>query len=127
MEYRPPASFGSLIGEIPFSRSGVLLVVAGNSRYPVFNKMTILGVRASAGSAPTGAAVIVDVNKNGTTLFTTQANRPTIAAGANVTAAEAVPDITSLVLGDYVTVDIDQIGSTAAGSDLLVFVRYTLS
>ena len=32
---------------------------------------------------PAGAALVVDVNKNGTTIYTNQANRPSIAAGAN--------------------------------------------
>jgi hypothetical protein len=31
---------------------------------------------------------------------------------------------TSIAAGDYLTVDIDQIGSTVAGSDLTLFIRY---
>jgi hypothetical protein len=73
------------------------------------------------GTAPTGAAILVDVNKNGTTIFTTQGNRPSIAAGGNASSA-AVPDVTSLAAGDFLTVDVDQIGSTVAGSDLTVIV-----
>jgi hypothetical protein len=66
----------------------------------------------------------VDVNKNGTTIFTTQANRPTVVAAANATAADAVPDVTAIASGDYLTVDRDQVGSATPGSDLTVFVRY---
>jgi hypothetical protein len=32
------------------------------------------------------------------------------------------PDVTSLAAGDYLTIDIDQIGSTVAGSNLVVTV-----
>ena len=76
-----------------------------------------------AATAPTGASIVVDVNKNGTTIFTTQANRPTVAAAGNVS-GQAVPDVTSLAVGDYLTVDIDQVGSTIAGADLVVVLKF---
>jgi hypothetical protein len=44
--------------------------------------LTVTGVRASVGTAPTGATLIVDVNLAGTTIFTTQASRPAIAISA---------------------------------------------
>jgi hypothetical protein len=65
------------------------------------------------------------VNKNGTTIFTTQANRPTIAISGN-TDESGVPDVTALADGDYLEVDIDQIGSTVAGSDLTVQIYMTV-
>ena len=108
----------------PFSHSGAATVGAGVVRFPVPTAATISGVIATANTAPTGASLIFDVNKNGTTIFTTQANRPSIAAGSFATSAAAVPDVTSLVAGDYLTVDIDQIGSTVAGSDLVVVVYF---
>lgn len=107
---------------IAFTRNGALAVLAGTTRFRVPVNCTILGVAATVGGAPTGASLIVDVNKNGTTLFTNQANRPTIAAGANAS-GDTVPDITALVAGDYLTIDTDQVGSTVAGSDLVVVVR----
>jgi hypothetical protein len=109
----PPAS--------NFSSTGTLTVKTGAARYYLEATWAIVKVRASVGTAPTGAAVIVDVNKNGTTIFTTQANRPTIAVGANT--ATGTPQVTALAAGDYLTVDIDQIGSTVAGSDLTVQVQ----
>jgi hypothetical protein len=57
-------------------------------------------------------------------MFTTQANRPTVAAGSNVSSV-AVPNVTALAAGDYFTVDIDQIGSTVAGADLTLVVDLT--
>jgi hypothetical protein len=83
--------------------------------------LTIVKVKAVVKTAPTGAALIVDVNKNGTTIFTTQENRPQIAAGAT-SGDSGTPDVTSLVEGDKLTVDIDAIGSSVAGADLTVEV-----
>jgi hypothetical protein len=81
----------------------------------------ITDIRAYLDTAPTGANFIIDVNKNGTTVFTTQGNRPTIAAAANASSTTA-PDVTAVAAGDRITVDIDQIGSGTAGSDLYVSV-----
>jgi hypothetical protein len=86
--------------------------------------LTIVKVKLVVKTAPTGAAIIVDVNKNGTTIFTTQGNRPQIAAGAT-TGDSGTPDVTALAEGDKLTIDVDQIGSTIAGADLTVEVVCT--
>lgn len=104
----------------PFSVGGTLAVQAYSLRIYATRNVTISSVRASCGTAPTGASLKVDVNKNGTTIFTNQANRPEIAIGANTDTS--VPDVTALVDGDYLTFDIDQVGSTVAGSDLVIQV-----
>jgi hypothetical protein len=87
------------------------------------SSLSISKVRASVGTAPTGSAVIVDVNLGGTTIFTTQANRPSIAASG--TTATAVPDVTTWPDGTYLTLDVDAIGSTIAGANLTVQVITT--
>lgn len=106
-----------------FGLQGTLTVRVGKGRFPFTAAATILGVTAIVNTAPSGAAIIIDLNINGVTAYTTQANRPTIAAGANAS-TETVPDVTAIAAGDYLTVDIDQVGSTAAGADLTVVVRY---
>ena len=105
-----------------FFKTGTLATTTGTQRLPVDGTYTIVGTRLMVGTAPTGADIIVDINKNGTTIYTTQGNRPTITASANAGGPGATPDITSLAAGDYLTVDIDQIGSSVAGSDLTVSV-----
>src|SRR5688572_16751332 len=50
-----------------FFKSGTLTVTTGTQRLPIDGTYTIVGTRLMAGTAPTGAALIVDVNKNGTT------------------------------------------------------------
>lgn len=110
---------------ITYAKTGPVTVISGQLRYRFPFAATIVGVSMAVNTAPTGAAIIADVNKNGTTIFTTQANRPTIAAGAFATAAEVTNmNVTSIAAGDYLTVDIDQVGSTVSGADLSLFIRY---
>lgn len=104
--------------------TGEIAVGAGLVRFPFPFVATLVSVTAGIATPPTGAALIVDVHRNGTTIFSTQANRPTIAAGANATAAAPTPNTTAMAVGDYLTVDIDQVGSTVPGSNLTVQIYY---
>lgn len=107
----------------PFASSGALTVKVGTSRYPIKGgTFQIQTIAAMVNTAPTGAAAIVDVNKNGTSIYGTQSSRPTIAIGAT-SATVGAHTATTVVDGDFLTVDIDQIGSTVAGSDLVVIIR----
>lgn len=96
-----------------------LVVSTGTSRW--YNdtglSLTLIAVRLWAGTAPTGASLIVDVNKNGTTMFSS--GKPTLTA-TNQTSKTTGPSTTNLDDGDYLTVDVDQIGSTLAGGGPLL-------
>lgn len=108
---------------IPFSISGAAYVATGQGRIYIESSRTITLVRASVGTAPTGASLIVDVLKNGTSIYNvTPANRPTITTGT-FTALGGTPDTTTFVSGDYITVSVVQVGSTVSGSDLTVSIR----
>ena len=115
--------------------SGALTVAAGTAQYPVPFPCELVGVSLAIGTAPTGADVLVDVNKNGTTVFTDQAKRPKVVAGAttgSVANEPALPAGTNYIYtpyptanplatfaaGDKITVDVDTIGSGTAGSNL---------
>jgi hypothetical protein len=108
---------------LAFSKTGTLEVTTGASKFPALFDMTLIGVRAAVGTAPTGADLIVDVNLNGTTVYTTQGNRPTISDGST-SSTETVPDVTAVAAGDLLSVDIDQVGSSTAGSDLVVAIEF---
>jgi hypothetical protein len=86
---------------------------------------TIKRVYLRADTAPTGADLIVDVLKNGVSIWaSTPANRAKIAAGA--TAGESTTfDTNTLADGDILTVLIAQVGSTVAGGAAL-YVRLDL-
>lgn len=109
-----------------WSFSGTATVQSGTMRW--YNRtgrtLTLVGAWVAANTAPTGATIIADVNKNGTTVFTTQGNRPTVAISGNGGGISATPDVTSLADGDYLTVDIDQVGSTVAGSNVTIGVVF---
>lgn len=108
-----------------FSNTGTLSATGGTHR--LYNDSgstwTIQGVRASVGTAPTGASILIDVNVNGTTIFTNQGNRPTIAVSGNTSGKVTNMDVTTVANGSYMTVDIDQTGSIVAGSNLTVQVE----
>lgn len=106
----------------PFAIVGAVSTGVGALRWynDTGQSLTIRNIRVTAGTAPTGASLIVDVNKNGSTIFSTQANRPTITAGNNTSGKVTAINTTTLADGDYLTVDIDQVGSTVAGSNLTV-------
>jgi hypothetical protein len=100
-----------------------IAVQTGRSRIYFETNVDVVSVRASLDIAPAGSSFIVDVNKNGTTIFTNQTNRPTITAGTN-TDASGTPDIVSYTAAtDYLTVDVDAVGSTTSGGYLTVVVR----
>jgi hypothetical protein len=79
---------------------------------------TITGIRTYVRTAPVGASLIVDVLKNGVSVYPTSA-KPTITSGTNLSSV-AVPDTTTIAAGDIFEISITQIGSTTAGADLLV-------
>ena len=84
--------------------------------------MYLTEVRANVNTAPSGSTILVDVNKNGSTIFST---RVSIDASekTSVTAASAfVLSTTSLANDDEITVDIDQIGSSTAGKGLKIWL-----
>jgi len=89
---------------------------------PVNRVLTIVRAYAVVKTAPTGASLIVDINKNGTTIWATQGNRLTVAAGAT-SGSQTAFDTTALATDDALTLDIDQIGSTIPGSSLTVTLR----
>lgn len=83
-------------------------------------------IHVAVGTAPTGTFLAVDAKINGTSVFANAADRPKVNASAF--AGEAVPtktDETAITVlpGQYVTVEVTQIGSTVAGSDLVVQVH----
>lgn len=102
-----------------FTAEGELEVSTGNLRiYNLFGATRdFLKVFLSVGTPPSGQNIIVDVNKNGTTIFTNQANRPQIVIG-EYTGYTTNIDVSTWENESYLTMDIDQ----AAGSDLTVHI-----
>lgn len=110
--------------EIPlvFNRSGNLTVGPGVGGFPVPFACVVTSVRGFVGTAPAGADAVFDVNRNGTTVFGDQSQRPRAAAGSQSIAVTAGMTVNTLSAGDVLTVDIDQIGSIVAGANLTLVI-----
>ena len=100
-----------------FSWGGQLQVGVGMSYRPAFNG-TINSVRCNL-TTTAGADVIVDVMKNGVSIYPTSA-KPRVVAGSEY-GSSAVPDTTTFVANDELQVEIEQTGSAA---DLVVAIDY---
>lgn len=113
--------------EFRIALTGAVTAGAGKGRYTNTHDypVRLREVNLHAGTAPTGADLIVDVNVEGSTAFSAQTGRPKIVAGQ--TRGSAVPartgDPVNVQPGETVTVDVDQVGSTVAGSDLDIVVE----
>jgi len=106
-----------------FTVTGTL--VTGASVTPILiapRALTIVKAYANVKTAPTGANLVLDINKNASTLWSTQANRLTILAEAT-SGTQTSFNVTSLVEGDVLTLDTDQVGSSVAGDSLTVTLR----
>lgn len=105
----------------PPTTPGAVGVGAYSWRYDCNLPLIVRETRLIIGTAPTGASLIFDLNKAGTTMYTV---KPTIAISA--TAGAAAPDGTYaqriFTRGDVFTADVDQVGSTVAGSNLTALV-----
>lgn len=96
-----------------FHKTGTLTVAPGVARwYPPVNTQ-ILSIEAWVSTPPTGASILASIKKNGASIATV-----TIAAGAYLAAPQAVN--LAVLTTDYLTVDVTQIGSATAGTDLQI-------
>jgi hypothetical protein len=91
-------------------------------RYVAPQNMTIVKCWLIVRTAPTGQAILIDINKNGSTIWSSQGNRATISAAAT-TGNTTTFNTTALTAGDYLDLDIDQVGSGTAGVDLTVVLE----
>lgn len=71
----------------------------------------------------TSGTTIIDVNRNGSTMFTTQSNRPALAYNDPDGVASGVTDIVELLAGDLLTVDIDAAAAGSEGLNVVVRLR----
>jgi len=112
------ATFAGVDLEKTLNQPGDLVVFTGTSRWYPNDDITIIGVRASVNTAPVGADLLIDVLKNGVSIGTI-----TVAAGTNLSSF-IVPSSVSILSSDYITIDITQVGSSTAGSDMVVQFNY---
>lgn len=117
-------------GAVPLSwqrKGAVPLIPNGDTPHYFDHVGEITLARASVNNAPQGSSIIVDINKNGVSIFTDQANRPTILPGELTSGPVTSMDVTSIAPGDRLTVDVDAVGSAYAGSGLIVTVWFEVT
>jgi hypothetical protein len=84
--------------------------------------MSLTEVRASVGTAPTGAVLTVDINETGSTILSTKLTIDATEKTSTTAAAPAVISDTALADDAEITVDIDTVGSTIAGAGLKIWL-----
>lgn len=115
----------AVVQSITWTQPGPVLAGTGGPPWSPGTDIEVLRVRIRVGATtpPVGASLIVDVNRNGSTIFVDQSHRPEIADGELTDLSTDIDD--SLAAStDYFTVDHDQVGSTSPGSDLTVTMYY---
>ena len=100
-----------------YNYDGTLILNTGDKRLYMARAGTFGTFDMYVKTAPAGAALNVQINKNGSSIGT-----GTIADGATSGTGQALSS-TSFSAGDYLTVDITQIGSSTAGEDLYINFR----
>ena len=101
-----------------FNRSGDLAVTTGTQRYYLAYASFLKNIEAYVKTAPVGADANISIIKNGSTTIKTLS----ISAGGTSSGDNAVS--IALAEGDYITVNITQIGSSTAGEDLYVNLTF---
>jgi len=113
-----PTGAQGLYGMNPiFSRQGTLVPTVGTQRFYIERAGTVQTVRASVGTSPTGSAVQVNVLINGQTML----NTPILINPGEFTKTGSIAQV-SVLPNDYITVNIEGVGSVTAGANLTVTV-----
>ena len=108
------------------AENGAAAVGVNVVRFRSVSAFTLTEVRASCKIAPTGSALIIDVNNGGTSVLSTKLS---VDIGETTSTTSAVPAvISSATIADdaVITIDIDQVGSTVAGTGVKVSLYGTV-
>jgi len=97
--------------------TGRLGVNTGEVRKYFTSNNTMSTIDAFVATAPQGSSINIVCKKNGS-------NAESFSIAANTTSNTGIAANTSFVAGDYMTVDITQVGSSFAGQDLYVVFNF---
>lgn len=84
--------------------------------------MTLSEVRASVTTAPVGSTLIVDINESGTTILSTKLSIDASEKTSTTATTAAVISDSALANDAEITIDIDQVGATTAGTGLKIYL-----
>ncbi len=109
-------------GAFTFMITGNAVVGTGQAGALVPDAFTISHVKVYSDMLPTVSNLVVDIMKNGTTIFSTTANRPTVIPAGPKLVNSGIPDVTALAAGDILRVDVITVGTVTGGNPLFVTV-----
>ena len=101
-------------------------VTTGTAKLTVRNRggvFNVTAVFAEVNTAPTGSAIIVDINEGGTTILSTKLSIDAGEKDSSTAASAAVISDAAIADNAEMTFDIDQVGSTIPGKGLIVWMR----
>jgi len=113
---------GKVTRDIVFGLNGNLVVGTDKTNHvPLNYAATAIQAYAIAKTAPTGSSAIFVIKKNGSTVVAT------LTMNAGTTTATATGLSTTLSIGDYLSIDVTQIGSTVPGANctITLTIAYT--
>jgi hypothetical protein len=122
------SSANSAIRVVSFTLPGTALVGENKTcSFIVPFNFTTTKAYAYARTAPTGAALIFDIIKNGTSIWNTNpGNRLEIVSSQNM-GIQTNFDTTTFAEYDIIDIDLVQVGSSTAGADITVEIKGTVS
>jgi hypothetical protein len=97
-----------------------ITVGAGKATFRMPYALTLTEVRASATTAPTGAAILIDINENGASILSTKLMIDATEKTSTTAATPYAFSDTALADDSEITIDFDQVGSTIAGAGIKV-------
>lgn len=116
--WRPATTTSSMLWYI----NTLVVTGTGGAVVPLPYDFTPTSVDLRVKGAPQGAAIVIDIRANGASIFSA---KPQIDAGTTTGGGSAVISSGDIGAGTVLTVGIDQVGSTLAGSGLTVLLRGT--
>jgi hypothetical protein len=84
---------------------------------------TLLAVKATVNTAPTGSTLICDINEAGTSVLGTKLSIDASEKTSDTAASAATITDSALANDAEITIDIDQVGSTVTGKGLKVYLK----
>lgn len=107
--------------KIIVSQSGTDLATGtGKATFRTSYAFTLTDVRASVSTAPVGSTIEVDINEDGTSVLSTILSIDAGEKTSETAATAAVISDTAIAADAEISIDVDQVGSTTAGEELVV-------
>jgi hypothetical protein len=114
-------SIANITNVVALTHTGTLSVYTGTKRWYAPKNITINKIKARVDTAPTGAGVVIQINKTSSGVTTNQ--QLTVADGTTLI-SDTSPTISSMSEDDFLTIDIVSVGTTVAGENLTVEITY---